>query len=242
MWICIGIWVWAIIGVITTRVMRNVHKNKYSGLTWTRDDTAFAVMMGLFGPMGLLIIFIIEGKDCFKRRTKMSKLQKVYWDEKKQQIVTKNGECRYNLRSNAVHHQEKRIAEFEDKIRILTSTMCNTKDTSLSRRINELEKVIRRGEREVVEHNAEIDKKNTEVEKHNAEKRDKEGRLRTQLQCAAKGHGKWQFVKKDFCINRNGPEITGYFFKCANCGLEINKTEKELTAKEKEALKSLKLI
>ena len=83
----------------------------------------------------------------------------------------------------------------------------------------------------------------------------KDRTLKSQLQCAAKGHGKWVLGGKD-----NGNEsviyrvfwgdkglttmqdgICSYVFKCSKCGLEITKTKKELTPKEREALGKLGL-
>ncbi len=75
---------------------------------------------------------------------------------------------------------------------------------------------------------------------------DREAILKAQLQCGAKGHGKWVYTNS----NANGPDsyrcigVLGrwFVFKCSNCGLEITKTKKELTAKEKEGLTKLGLL
>ena len=70
--------------------------------------------------------------------------------------------------------------------------------------------------------------------------------LKAQLQCGAKGHGKWVYTNS----NANGPDsyrcigVLGrwFVFKCQSCGLEITKRKKEITAKEKEGLTKLGLL
>ena len=44
-----------------------------------------------------------------------------------------------------------------------------------------------------------------------------------------------------YCFRKKEHQFP-YIFKCSVCGLEITKTEKELSAIEKEALKKLKLL
>ena len=62
--------------------------------------------------------------------------------------------------------------------------------------------------------------------------------LRKQMACGVKGH---EMVYHE---RANLAEICGisFIFKCKNCGIEITLTEAELTAKQKEALKSLKIL
>ncbi len=74
-------------------------------------------------------------------------------------------------------------------------------------------------------------------------------KLQAQLQCSAKGHGKWVYKEKRLhnilWAGHLSGEIAGpagYVFKCSACGLEITKTAKELTPAEKDGLKSLKLL
>jgi len=62
--------------------------------------------------------------------------------------------------------------------------------------------------------------------------------LLRQLQCAAKGHGKWGFAGGE----RDAFKYHSFIFKCSDCGLVITKTEKELKPAEKEALKKLNLF
>ncbi len=75
---------------------------------------------------------------------------------------------------------------------------------------------------------------------------EREANLKAQLQCGAKGHGKWEFVKKDTATGvltiGCGEAQFLFFFKCKSCGLEITKRKKELTAKEKEGLAKLGLL
>ena len=68
-------------------------------------------------------------------------------------------------------------------------------------------------------------------------------RMANQLRCAAKGHN---FVfDSDKGWERSGQggvQAQWFSFKCTGCGLEIHKTEDELTAPERDALKKLKLL
>ena len=112
-------------------------------------------------------------------------MEKVYWNEKEQQIVTKDGRCLYDK----AHCRE-------------------NKECAVSRHTCIVE-------------------------------------LRRQLQCAAKGH---KTVFEKVCTE-SGLRVRifdkfeePYIFKCSNCSLEIAKTEKELSATEREALKKLKLL
>ncbi len=87
----------------------------------------------------------------------------------------------------------------------------------------------------------EIDKFKAKVEKFEQRDNDWKNKIKAQLQCGAKGH-KMVYAKKDLCFHRNSPQLTGYYFKCSSCGLEITRTEKELTVVEKNALQKLKLL
>jgi len=99
---------------------------------------------------------------------------KIYWNEKKQQIMTKDGVCRYDKGA------------------------ANT--------------------------------------------------LQSQLQCSAKGHGKWAYKETKIVDTNRMFTATGkwgynvFVFKCSACGLEITKTKGELKPAEKEALKKLNLL
>ena len=69
--------------------------------------------------------------------------------------------------------------------------------------------------------------------------------LRTQIQCAAKGHD-WVYDGPKLCIQPMSfliqpvpAEVYGYVFTCSLCGLEITKTKKELKPAEREELKRL---
>ena len=74
--------------------------------------------------------------------------------------------------------------------------------------------------------------------------------FKAQLQCSAKTGGKHKMVysKLDICLNcftlgtGQRDYSKRFIFKCSACGLEITKTEKELSAVEKEGLKKLKLL
>jgi len=66
----------------------------------------------------------------------------------------------------------------------------------------------------------------------------------TQLRCGVKGHN-FVFIKSDsngingWYILYSDHHVPSYKFKCSKCGLTITKTKKELTVKEKNALKTL---
>ena len=69
----------------------------------------------------------------------------------------------------------------------------------------------------------------------------------TQLRCGVKGHN-FVFNKSDsggingWHILYSGHHVPSYIFKCSKCGLTITKTKKELTVKEKNALKTLGIL
>ncbi len=126
------------------------------------------------------------------------KKKAVYWDEKEQQIKTKDGKCLY--------------------------------DKSRFDKMKDLERVIRSANRTISTSN--------EAVKDIRGQLDTNDNLSPQLQCAAKGHGKWQF--SDVWTHNKTLE-NKYGFRCSDCGLEITKTIKECTAKEREALKGLGL-
>ena len=70
-------------------------------------------------------------------------------------------------------------------------------------------------------------------------------KLQAQLQCGAKGHGKWEYQGTEKAIWMStetwcGIQVNGRFiFKCPTCNLEKTLTWKELTAKQRDGLKAL---
>jgi len=101
----------------------------------------------------------------------------------------------------------------------------------------------------------ETDGFNKKIEKQNIENNKGIKDMHCQLQCAAKDHGEWVFVKKNevsvgtVWVYENNTTLTKcdetpdiFIFKCSDCGLEITKTEAELSAAEKNGLKKLNLL
>jgi hypothetical protein len=146
----------------------------------------------------------------------------VYWNEKEGQIKTRSGKCLYD--KNVTDSKNANLTNLEIFVE----------------KLNKQAKIL--------------------VTTNNDIACDLKG-VKAQLQCAAKGHGDWKFVgdlkrkweRTDTEIPLQGATSMtvmsytasgndGFIFKCSNCGLEITKTKKELTASEKEALKKLKLL
>lgn len=169
MWIWIGyvIVVWIACGIICLKML------------WNVDGDFSCWPLALFGPIYVFVMLLANGKDCFKKGKKM---EKVYWNEKEQQIMTKSGKCLFDKHGQSVINDS--VAE-----------VFNGRD-------------------------------NTELALRKSDK------FQAQLQCAAKGHGKWMYQGEE------GDHI----FKCSDCGLEITKTKEELKPAECAALKSLQLL
>ena len=73
--------------------------------------------------------------------------------------------------------------------------------------------------------------------------------IRNQVACGVKGHEmEYNRVKSEMTCTEIQTRMGGedyqrpFIFKCKNCGIEIAKTKSELTVKEKEALKLLKIL
>ena len=212
MWISVGV-VWLLFGLVNWRIMYNITQN-------TNDDWSVNwvyVIFGFFFPVANIpAMLICEGKDCFSSKS-------IYYNAKEQQIMTKGGKCLYDKRTalnvcELMHGQQGLVLAGIEQ----------------NKRIEKLE-------REDVAYNLKIDNNNNEIDKKNDEMGEWERVVEAQLQCQAKGHGKWVFVKKDLLLQRNCPELTGYIFKCEDCDLEVAKTKNELTPKQREHLKSLGL-
>jgi len=172
----------------------------------------------ILGPIGLMLVgSTSDGTPMFVGRS-----NSIYWDDKEGQIKTKSGKCVYNRREVGGKFTKifQRIETLSQKIRKLEQS----KETKIEN--------IRKDWLEWQQKCNKVIEENMEVEK----------RLEAQLQCGAKGHDKWEYVKKDLVFFRNSPELTGFFFKCSDCGLVITKTAKELTIVENAALKKLKLL
>ena len=138
---------------------------------------------------------------------------KIYWDKNLRQIRTKDGECLMDK-----NHQQSINDSDSRRICALDDRVC---------------KAVALGTSKV-------------------------DTLRTQLQCSAKTQGKHKMVfngintksETPFTIMvikgsegwRGAKNTKLYAFKCSVCGLEITKTENELSKTEKEALKKLKLL
>lgn len=209
MWIWISVGAWVVLGICSCLMVWN--SNRVNNWTWDSYDVIASILCIILGPMGVFIVLLVRGKDCF-RITKGKKM-KIYWDKSMQQIKTKDGECLFDLM--AYRSRCDKIIELESP------------DT------------------EVDEYNKGIDANNAKIEAENREYMD-------YLRCAAKTQGKHKMMfqkstKGTLTINMIqgyccGQQNSPFIFKCLICGLEITKTEKELTPTEKEALKKLKLL
>ena len=119
-----------------------------------------------------------------------------------------------------------------------------------------------RRDAEVDRHNAEIDKENESYAEEERKFDEDWNRAQAQLKCSAKGH-KMEYDRPEHIHALESIEnmrqavseasvygssclfsknTKAYIFKCKNCGIEITKEKSELTAKEKEALKLLKIL
>ncbi|KKN75915.1 hypothetical protein LCGC14_0376230 [marine sediment metagenome] len=221
MWIWIGIG-WVLCGILAFVVMWRGWGVCFNGrYQWAQYIES--IICFVLGVIGLIIALLMVGKYCFKRRTKM----KIYWDENLQQIRTRGGKCLLD-RTSAGNYRgivNGHIAVIQD----------------MGKRIRALEDI---GQGFAPAHFRLLDK------------------LEKQLQCSAKTQGKHKmvFVKKGSeettTYNNTLPTPTwfvtytysygtsdrDFVFKCSVCDLEITKTEKELSAVEKEGLKKLKLL
>ena len=189
-------------------------------MEWTMFDRSIVLLAMI---CGWLIVFFVYG--LFKRKSS------IYWDDKQQQIKTKSGKCLIDV--NKVERMDRQLES-------LLNEGVVTKIENIRKDWLEWQQKCNK----VIEENMEVEK-----------------RLEAQLQCGAKGHGKWVYAggtkqkwdKTEHDISGN-ETITmkvmsytaigsdGFIFKCSDCGLEITKTAKELTATEREALKKLKLL
>lgn len=204
MWIWIGVGVWYLIGIAAALLEWRMWRRK--GHRYHSFEFIGTVSLGLIG----LIIFGLQ------KGTKM----KIYWDEKEQQIKTKDRKCLFD---SSFYHN--RLAELSDALS----------------RVHKIESWLIEHDKE----SKEVDKYNDKVEEQNA-KNDRDGDSRyRQLQCSAKGHGKWMYVKQvdySYILNIGLPLSVKFVFKCSDCGLEITKTKDELKPAEKEAMKKLNLL
>ncbi len=187
--------------------------------------TWIAVVMA---GIAIVMVMIVE----FFRRKKM-KLEPTGWNEKKQQIMTKGGACLFDKKELASCLRD--IREIFNARRRLTDKVTAVEDD-----------VIR------VEAKANSVKDSNEVicSWRNTYKAE----LQSQLQCSAKGHGKWVYVKKEGykpmdgfepmwqCRKTGATAQSPYIFKCSTCNLEITKTKKELTQPQRDGLKKLGLL
>ena len=219
MWISAGI-VWLLLGL--------------KACSWEKrcsNSLTLMLVALIMGPIGLMLVCsTADGEPMFVGRK-----NSIYWDEKQQQIKTKGGKCVYDSGETS-------------RIKVLESQL-----SGLQNRTRKLEDVLP---------DEDWRKKcNDAISSNEKVTREFETRYQAQLQCGAKGHGKWVYAggtkqkwdKTEHDISRN-ETITmkvmsytaigsdGFIFKCSDCGLEITKTAKELTATEREALKKLKLL
>ncbi len=151
-------------------------------------------------------------------------MKKIYWNSVLQQFVTKDRECLYDMTSAA--NWAMRICTMESEIETLKKEIAGTKALYDKNevRIKDIKQEVGNVFSTVM----------SRVEYTNVQK--------AQLQCAAKGHGEWKFQKKALVGGYVPPgHIHGCTFRCDQCGLEIIKTSKELTPKQRESLKGLGL-
>ena len=170
-WICVGVIVWVVCGVVMFRIEKNYYATKGWSWCWDSYDIMSTFLDIAFAPFAVIAALIWWNKKCFKKGNKM----KIYWNEKEGQIMTKDGKCRSDMPAMI-----ELVGGADDRV--------NT---------------------------------------HFKYCEDRYAKLKAQLQCGAKGHGDWEYVRKQQC--------KGYIevvFRCSSCGLEITKTKKELTKKQ----------
>ena len=194
-------------------------------MEWTMYDCWVAFLIAVLVLEIYLFVRLVLWLTVFKKKS-------IYWDEKQQQIKTKSGKCVWDTNKMSVEA----IKPF----------------------------VISNGERITkIEQEREQSKEyNKGVRERNVTRDKNRGKLKAQLQCGAKGHkmvyekvgeSMWSTYPpfadmiKDASLLGTGVSHTKlsrvkFIFKCSDCGLEITKTAKELTATEKEALRKLKLL
>lgn len=228
MWIWIGIGIWLLCGMVGYFLVRNAWSIKYS---WDKGDVVFlSIWCPVMGVIGLLVILITNGKDCFKKKSRRKKMEKIYWDENEQQIKTKAGECLYDRRKNVGTDSAliEAIRRIDDIDRRDAKSDKGNAASSLGQIHNLMSKVA-----------------NLENDLASAQPNAK---LQAQLQCAAKTQGKHKMVFKrkgtatGYITLGIGEAQMRFIFKCDICGLEIIKSKSELTASEKEGLKKLGLL
>ena len=188
----------------------------YRGEMKGSGSLGLALFAFFMGPLGILCVLGSGGHPFrFKRRTKM---KKIYWDENLQQIRTKGRKCLMdkNHQQSINDSDSRRISNLQGRVQKLEN-ITKTVDDGIAKGIAGLEKWAT----------------------------NRESTIKKQLQCSAKGH-KMVFNRQGAARQQTSLTLidifSGYVFKCSICGLEITKTEKELSAVEKEALKKLKLL
>ncbi len=219
-WIGIGVVVWLLWGVWICQWIRR-------GLG--SHDIAMYTASVISPPICMMAAYSTWGRNCFKKGNKM---EKIYWDESQQQIRTKGGEC---LLDKAVllarlNSLEERIKGHQVTRNILSIRLAKLENAQYTKTL----------------YDKNLGKIKTLTDSINSYAK-AELEIKKQLQCSAKGH-KMVYSKLDLCLNCFTLGIgqrdysKRFVFKCSICDLEITKTEKELSAVEKEALKKLKLL
>ena len=173
----------------------------------------------------------------------LTRKRAVYWNEKEDQIMTKDGKCLYDTRQfenlrgvwidwknecNGIIEANAALTKsLQAQISPLQSQIAKSK-SGKDGRFNSLQSQVQK-----------IEKSLTCI---------KDNTLLHQLQCSAKTGGKHKMVfDRAACVHiPRSPYLIdiggGYAFKCKVCNLEITKTEAELTKTEAEGLKNLGLL
>ena len=154
---------------------------------------------------------------------KGKKMEKVYWDEKEQQIKSKDGKC------------------LLDKSRV--DRICNLHDGRLTKRCEIIEQrldIIKNRVAQATEYHNDlaIDVKTIKAQLRCAAKTG--GKHKMVFERKKVGSDAQWVISKSGGVWQAG--WNGLVFKCSVCGLEITKTKKELTKKEAEYLKGLHLL
>ncbi len=244
MWIWIG---WGLCGILAFAIMWRGWGICFNG----RYQVAKLIeSVGCFvlGPIGEIVALVMVGKYCFRKKERLhlpcfqkgkTKMEKIYWDESQQQILTKDGKCLYDPRAER--------NTFNSIVATLTERVYRLENAQYTKRLYD-------------KNWDKIEKLKTQMPKIEPELISAIGKLERQLQCSAKTQGKHKMVYQsdppkpkndtnwdiigDSWNTGNACTIKAkrYIFKCSICDLEITKTKKELSAVEKEALKKLKLL